>query len=398
LARSTIPHCRELLYFLESRKMTIWSPVSAFVARIREFIATLLCREDVPASGKSQTASKQPQTEPRQDRKGDLAASLFAKIHDGLSDHSDRLATFSRDIDPANGSASPRGPMEQMQRANHSLEALVEESVERLARSCGTQFSAERSQLEAYQKKTTAFDQKLSAVPDDLLMSKVVAELLSVVRELRDENESARKEVASAQKEIRELATRASAAERDARIDTLTQLMNRRAFDEVHAACHAVSGEHGYCLLLLDADHFKNINDRHGHPAGDAVLALIGKIIRENCRIADHYARWGGEEFAVLMPDADDDIAWGVAERLRRKIESTVLRIGALEQNKIKFTVSCGIAKSAPGKTRSRILEEVDQALYAAKAQGRNRTIVYRDCGNLSPANGEAVAVKACAG
>lgn len=373
--------------------MSIWSSASAIVAKIRDFIATLLRRDDNPAAGNSQAVSDQPKAETRQDRKTDLAESLFTKIHDGLADHSDELATFSREIDPATGSASPRGSMEQMQRANQNLDALVEESVERLGRSCGIRFSAERSQLEAYQKKTSDFEQRLSAVPGDLLMSQVVAELLSVVRELRDENESVRKEVASAQRELRELATRACAAERDARIDALTQLMNRRAFDEVHAACHAASHENGYCLLLLDADHFKHINDRHGHPAGDAVLALIGKIIRENCRVADSYARWGGEEFAVLMPEADDDIAWGVAERLRRKIESTVLRIGALEHNKIKFTVSCGIAKFSPGKTRSQILEEVDQALYAAKAQGRNRTAVYGDGKNLAAKCADAVAV-----
>jgi len=372
--------------------MTIWSSASAACVRIRDFVAAFLRRADARTSSDPQAANVQPTAEARQDRKSDLAASLFDKIQDGLSDHSDELATFSREIAPATGSPSPRGPLAQMQRANQSLETLVGESVERLGRSCGSQFSAERSQIEAYQKKASAFDRQLSEVPGDVLMSQVVAELLGVVQSLRDENEAVRKEVASAQQELRKLATRACAAERDARIDALTQLMNRRAFDEVHAACHAASEDRGYCLLLLDADHFKTINDRHGHPAGDAVLALIGKIIRENCRGADRCARWGGEEFVVLMPDADEDVAWGVAERLRRKIESSVLRLGAEEQNRIKFTVSCGIAKSGPGKTRSQILEEVDQALYAAKGQGRNRTLVYSESGH-SPRSPEAIAV-----
>lgn len=377
--------------------MSLWSSAHALVVRIREFLAAMLPRLDAPASDETEAAPGQPQAEIRQDRKSDIAAALFAKIQDGLSDHSDELATFTRKLDPANGSATPHVPLAQMQRANQNLEALVEESVQRLGRSCGPQFSAERSQLEAYKKKTNAFDQQLSAVPGDVLMNQVVAELLGVVRELRSENEAVRKEVAIAQRELKELTTRASVAERDARLDALTQLMNRRAFDEVHAACHASSQDSGYSLLLLDADHFKSINDRYGHPAGDAVLALIGKIIRENCRVADHFARWGGEEFAILMPGASEDIAWGVAERLRKKIESTVLRVGGLEQNKIKFTVSCGIAQSGPGKTRSQILEEVDQALYAAKGQGRNRSVVYAENSTLPPKSATAISTDAVA-
>jgi diguanylate cyclase len=307
------------------------------------------------------------------DRKTDLAESLLVKVQDGLSAHSRELATFSQNIDPATSSACSSDPLAQMQRANESLDALVEEIVHRLASCCGPQFSAEQLQLKAYQQKTNDFDQRLGALPSDLLMNQVVAELLTMVRELRDENESVRKEIASVQKELRELSTRAISAERDARIDFLTQLMNRRAFDEIHAAYE----QRAYCLLLLDADNFKLINDEHGHPAGDAVLALIGKIIRENCRMVDQYARWGGEEFAILMPDADERVAWGIAERLRRKIESTVLRIGAFEHNKIKFTVSCGISRSSPGKSRVQILEEVDQALFVAKDQGRNRTVIF---------------------
>jgi len=312
----------------------------------------------------------------RRDDKSEPAASLLTRIRDGLSGHSNELETFARDIDPATGAPVSRVPFAKMHRANRSLEELVEETVERLAQSGGSQFSAECSQLEAYQRKTSVFDKKLAADPDEPVMAQVVAELLSVVRDLRDENEAVRKEVAKARRELTRLATRATAAEREARMDALTQLLNRRAFDEVHAACHEASENHPYCLLLLDADHFKSINDRFGHPAGDAVLALIGKIIRENCRTADQYARWGGEEFAVLMPDADEEVARGVAERLRRKIESTVLHFGECH---IKFTVSCGIVQSREGQSRGQILEEVDVALYAAKSQGRNRSVVYTE-------------------
>lgn len=257
--------------------MTLWHPaLSRAFARVRAFIACLFQRVDAPVGGNSRLENDQAEPKNHHEPTRDLAASLLTKIRDGLTGHSAELATFERDIDPASGVLAPRGPFAKMQRANQSLEELVEETVAQLGKSCGSQFSTECSRLEAYQEKTNAFGKKLTAVPDEPVMAQVVAELLGVVRELREENEAVRKEVAKARRELSLLATRASAAEREARLDALTQLLNRRAFDEVHEACHEASQDRPYCLLLLDADHFKSVNDRFGHPAGDAVLSLIG--------------------------------------------------------------------------------------------------------------------------
>ena len=374
--------------------MTAWHSVMSvplgLIRAIAEFFRQRADTMNKRASGTFQDSSDEHNRKQGQDLKIDLAATLLSKISDGLSGHSLELAMFAKALAPANGPSLTRGPRVKMQEANQSLEDLVERTVDRLKLACGSLLSAEQSHLEAYQKKTNAFDKKLDDVTSELVLTHVVAELLGMVRDLHDENELVRNQVQEAQKKLCQLATRATMAERDARMDALTQLLNRRAFDEVHAACHVAGQEHAYCMLLLDADHFKLVNDRYGHAAGDAVLSMIGRIIRENCKATDHFSRWGGEEFAVLLPGGDEDVALGVAERLRRKIESTVLHYG---QHEIKVTVSCGIVRSRPDKTRSQILEEADIAMYAAKKQGRNRSLVYRDGLRLLAAEADALAL-----
>lgn len=358
-------------------KMSLWrSAINATLTKIRDFVASLLEGAGPSLGQTSQSDIDRTDLQQSPGGKSESADSLLSRIRDGLSGHSEELATFARDIDPATGTPLSSGPFAKMQKANQNLDVLVEEAVGRLVESCGKQFAAECSQIEAYQGRTNAFDKQLSEIQENPLMTQVVTELLGMVQKLRDENESVRKEVANARRELSLLAARANAAEREARVDTLTKLLNRRAFDELHANCHETSQDHAYCLLMLDADRFKSINDRFGHPAGDAVLALIGKIIRENCRTSDQSSRWGGEEFAVLMPECNEEMALVVAERLRKKIETTVLHFG---EHHIKFTVSCGIVQSSPEKSRGQILQEVDRALYAAKEQGRNKIVVYSE-------------------
>lgn len=369
--------------------MTTWHAVlfapSSWVRAVLDFIQR---KTGTSGIGVSSTVTQPPASPDRrasnehrdpgdgQNLKLGLASTLLTRVRDGLSEHSDEMATFAETLAPADGSASPRSSWTRMQAANLDLEELVESTVDRLRQACGEVLSAEQSQLEAYSQKTSAFGRRLNDIPSERLLSHVVAELLSIMQGLRHENEAARNAVAEAQQKLGELTARAAAAEREARMDAMTRLLNRRAFDELHAECHDANQDRGYSLLMLDADHFKSINDRYGHSAGDAVLSLIGQIIRENCRATDHMARWGGEEFAILMPEADEHIAMGIAERLRRKIDSAVLHLG---QQRIKFTVSCGIVRSRPGASRSQLLQEADVALYTAKEQGRNRCLMFQE-------------------
>ncbi|HEX5871722.1 MAG TPA: GGDEF domain-containing protein [Longimicrobium sp.] len=152
--------------------------------------------------------------------------------------------------------------------------------------------------------------------------------------------------------------------------DALTGLPNRRHFSERFDTEVARVARYGgsFTLALLDCDHFKDYNDRHGHPAGDDALRELGMLLREQLRASDSVARLGGEEFAVLMVGADPALAGMVAERLRARIAGHAF--GATTDS---LTVSIGIA-SAPedADTPEALFRLADQALYAAKAQGRN--------------------------
>jgi two-component system, cell cycle response regulator len=127
-------------------------------------------------------------------------------------------------------------------------------------------------------------------------------------------------------------------------------------------------------LLLFDIDHFKNVNDSHGHAAGDDVLREISSRAINSVRSADLVARLGGEEFVVVMPETELAIAAAIAERLRAAIarQPFIVRAAAAA---LSLTVSIGVTAVAPGDTRDRMLDRADNALYAAKAAGRNRIV-----------------------
>jgi diguanylate cyclase (GGDEF)-like protein len=158
-----------------------------------------------------------------------------------------------------------------------------------------------------------------------------------------------------------------------ASVDTLTGLVNRRAVGRAadEAMAHVRAGG-TYALLLIDIDHFKSINDLLGHNAGDRALARVGVIIAENVREGDVAGRFGGEEFIVLMRDADRERALAVAERLRSAIETS----GLAYADGAPMTISVGVSYARKSDTTSEaLIERADRALYRAKNAGRNRVV-----------------------
>jgi two-component system, cell cycle response regulator len=158
--------------------------------------------------------------------------------------------------------------------------------------------------------------------------------------------------------------------------DALTGLRNRRYFLEGAETEFARSRRHGrgFALLLIDADHFKQVNDTRGHAAGDRALQGIAEICNRSLREVDLVGRLGGEEFAVAMPEADLVVACQVAERLRQQIGEHEV---AAEDQAFRVTVSIGVAAASPAdRTLDQMLRRADQALYTAKNSGRNRVAV----------------------
>jgi diguanylate cyclase (GGDEF)-like protein len=125
-------------------------------------------------------------------------------------------------------------------------------------------------------------------------------------------------------------------------------------------------------LLLIDIDHFKRLNDRYGHQAGDAVLRGVAQTLRQTVRSFDQVARYGGEEFAVILPETDAEQAREVADRIRRAVASIPFR--TQEGVKVRVTISIGVATApANGEVPAALLAAADGALYRSKDDGRNR-------------------------
>ncbi|SFJ36220.1 GGDEF domain-containing protein [Planctomicrobium piriforme] len=179
--------------------------------------------------------------------------------------------------------------------------------------------------------------------------------------------------------------------EERARRDGLTQLANRQTFDsEIQKQLHACSLLKTTCsLLLIDVDHFKRINDNYGHLAGDDVLRTTATLISQAMqqqRVTDRplVARYGGEEFAVLLPDCPTVGARRIAEQLRSEIESTLFHV---DGSTLQLTISIGVAETThTTSTAVELIRAADEALYAAKHEGRNRVVVAAAKQNIRPA------------
>jgi diguanylate cyclase (GGDEF)-like protein len=174
----------------------------------------------------------------------------------------------------------------------------------------------------------------------------------------------------------RELLSKNKLLEQLSTTDPLTGLRNRRYLAEVLSVefLRAKRYKTPLSVVMADIDHFKAVNDRHGHSAGDSVLEAVGSLLKRRLRGSDHGGRYGGEEFLMVLANADGDGARVFAERLRNEVASTEMaaETGAV----IRVTLSVGIATLGPEhETPGDLVSEADEALYRAKQAGRNRVM-----------------------
>jgi two-component system cell cycle response regulator len=171
------------------------------------------------------------------------------------------------------------------------------------------------------------------------------------------------------------MATLVEEAQRLATIDALTGLMNRRAFLNALEIEMERSTRLHYplSLILLDVDHFKAINDTRGHASGDLVLSGLGRLLNKEARKSDLLARWGGEEFIIVLSGADEERGNIAAERYRAAIERFEIFDG--RGDRIPITASMGLARMEPAEQADSFVDRADRAMYAAKTAGRNQVV-----------------------
>ncbi len=166
--------------------------------------------------------------------------------------------------------------------------------------------------------------------------------------------------------QLRETAERVDRLRKAANTDTLTGIANRRVAER--ALNLFATRQRRYAVMMIDIDHFKAINDQHGHDTGDRILQRIAEILKARMRVQDTVARWGGEEFLVIVESVTRDESASIAESLRQMIEAGTGEI-------LKTTISIGVAHSETGQSVDQILKRADEGLYAAKNSGRNKVV-----------------------
>ncbi|MCC2618216.1 GGDEF domain-containing protein [Aestuariibacter halophilus] len=230
---------------------------------------------------------------------------------------------------------------------------------------------------------TQVFKQVMDSTLDDL--SKVekegwsMQEVMALVRKLVKETQAIRKStitfngaLQSANQEIQQLRAKLAESEQAALYDALTGLCNRRYFD---SEIDSKQGVTPLSIILLDLDHFKQINDNHGHLMGDLVLKAVAKKLQDVCRDTAQVFRYGGEEFAVLMPGSALPTARQLAETMRRSVEKLVVKDRRSGNVLDGITASVGVAERRSKESVEQCIDRADGYLYDAKRLGRNRVM-----------------------
>jgi len=241
--------------------------------------------------------------------------------------------------------------------------------------------------LETASRDTSSYGNTLQGVSgqlakshDPALLKVVIDNLVQATRTMASRSHKLENRLEQSKAEVTRLQENIEMARAEARTDQLTQLSNRKAFDEAlrRALQGAIKDNESLCLVMGDIDHFKKFNDTWGHQTGDQVLRLVAHCMRESVRERDVPARYGGEEFAVILPAATLDVAAQIAERIRWNVESKRVMKRSTGEDLGTITMSLGVALLRPNEDGAELVRRADACLYAAKRGGRNRVTTER--------------------
>ena len=231
---------------------------------------------------------------------------------------------------------------------------------------------------------TSAFSEMIDKSFEDLSQvdnnSMSIDEVMSLVRQLVSESQNIRhstqflnSQLNAATTEISKLKSQLVEVQKDVLFDSLTTLYNRRSFNkDLQMLCES---DQALCLVLLDIDHFKTFNDTYGHLFGDTVLKGIARKLKMTCRDGISAYRFGGEEFAMIIPNKSLRIARQIADTSRRSLEKLSIKDRRSGEQVGNITASFGVAELQPNETADSLIERADKLLYEAKSLGRNRVM-----------------------
>lgn len=265
-----------------------------------------------------------------------------------------------------------QGALKQgLNEAKSTLKQMVSSFIDRLGEMSST--------TSEYHAKIGAYAEQISKTEDINQLNRILGGLMSDTKGMqldmqrsRDEMEETRRRVEAAELKVKELEAELDKTTRLVHEDHLTGTLNRRGMDDAFAREFARSERYKtpLCIGLLDIDYFKRLNDTYGHDAGDEALIHLERVVKETLRPTDVIARFGGEEFVIVLPESDVEAGVQTMTRLQRALTKKFF----LHNNeKVLITFSAGVALRMPEETADAVIARADKALYQAKAAGRNR-------------------------
>jgi diguanylate cyclase len=230
----------------------------------------------------------------------------------------------------------------------------------------------------------SALSESASKLTEDVSLEtfkQILGEIVEETKTMNSHTHAVKAKLEKRTSELESLQNEFEKAKMEASVDFLTSVANRKAFNENLETLARKAADEGksLCLLVLDIDHFKKFNDTHGHIVGDEVLVFVAKTIKANVRGRDFIARFGGEEFVVLLPVTPIVGAAKVAENIRSFFAQAVLKTSATSKALGNITVSIGVAEYRPGEDLDGFVHRADEALYHAKNTGRNKVCTEYD-------------------
>lgn len=247
---------------------------------------------------------------------------------------------------------------------------LIVDIVTKLTRAVSRNLRGTQDYGASLREAMTVFEESV----DQERIRAMVGQLLTETRDLESLTQAFQSELESAGAQVERLKRELEESERCARLDALTKIPNRRGFDEALAQSLSAPDE-PTCLMLLDLDRFKQLNDTYGHPMGDRVLEIVGSVLAKVQSDQVFVARYGGEEFAVIVHD-ELEASQVLAEQIRRQVAALQIKRKSTQDTIGTITVSIGLTRFKPGETAESLIERADTGLYRAKDGGRDRVVI----------------------